>query len=95
MSEAIGVPMTAMICRWCAAPFSVPTVLYERVSTTLRCPNGHSYDDRTSLLDRMAEAARSRDNWIEQHAEIEKRNRALRGVVTRLRRKLMSPEKST
>lgn len=85
MSE---VPMTTILCRWCGAPYGVPTVMFENSARarSLLCPSGHSYDSSLSIQQRLQSSHAHIAEIESRNARLVHINNSLRGVITRMKK---------
>lgn len=95
------VTLVTLECGKCGIAFAMPQVFRDEKrenGTTFYCPNGHPrafMETETTRLRRQLETAQKRQGWAEaretherdQREATERSNRALRGVVTRTKKR--------
>lgn len=78
--------MTTLLCRWCGAPYSVPSVMYETSPRSLLCPSGHSYIESRSIQERLDRLREDLAKACDRNAKLVRINTSLRGVITRMKK---------
>lgn len=79
------VSMSTYVCRWCGAPYSVPTEVSNNSMVTKRCPSGHRYADGQTVEQELENVRRY---LTEAKEEIRRRDviiANLKGQVAKLK----------
>lgn len=87
------VPTSVYVCRWCGAPYSVPTVLAENPGVTKRCALGHDHTTGKTPNQRIEELRDEIDRLNVKLAHAATYASQQKGQITRLKKRLEAAAK--